>query len=153
MNWKCIVNEMPRLFKELKQAPLVIRSKVNSSFPFLGGIYVFYEKGRPLYVGRTKRPISKRVLMHSRGCSGQNSASFAFLLAKRMFLKGKDSCKKTRKSLIADKKFAKIFYQQKRRIREMEVRCVQITDPEVQAIFEIYASKHLNTPYNDFNTH
>ena len=54
----------------------------DNSFHFPDkGIYVFFEDGRPLYVGRSER-MKKRVKQHSRRSSGHNSATFAFLLAK-----------------------------------------------------------------------
>ena len=77
-----IIKQMPILFQRLQEASMVDRSNVRKQFPFKGGIYVLYENGNPLYVGRTKRQIAKRVLIHSRACSKNNSASFAFLLAK-----------------------------------------------------------------------
>ena len=144
---------MPILFNKLQQAPLVDRAGIQRLFPFKGGIYVFYEKGLPLYVGRTKRYIAKRVLIHGRACSKHNAASFAFLLAKEQAQREGVDIDKTRNFLQQDKRFKSIFTEQKERIRKMQMRAVQISDPEVQAIFEIYASKRLGTKYNDFDTH
>ena len=44
------------------------------------GIYVFYESGKPLYVGRSDR-MRGSILEHGRPSSLHNSATFAFLLA------------------------------------------------------------------------
>ena len=153
MEWEEIIKQMPVLFEKLKQAPLVERADVQRSFHFKSGVYVLYENGNALYVGRTKRYIAKRVLIHGRACSRHNSASFAFLLAKETAQdKGLD-INKTRKQLEQDEKFKVIFSEQKERISKMKIRAVQITDSEMQAIFEIYASKRLKTKYNDFETH
>ena len=45
------------------------------------GIYVFYENGKPIYVGRTKR-MKKRISEHG-SPSPTKSATFAYLLAKK----------------------------------------------------------------------
>ena len=44
------------------------------------GIYVFYEDGIPIYVGRSNR-MKQRLQEHSRASSRHNSATFAFNLA------------------------------------------------------------------------
>lgn len=153
MEWEEIVELMPALFEKLQQAPLAGRADVQKSFCFKGGVYVFYENDNALYAGRTKRYIAKRVLIHGRSCSKHNAASFAFLLAKEIAKNRGLDITKTRKHLERDKKFKAIFSKQKVRISKMKIRAVQITDPEVQAVFEIYASKLLGTKYNDFETH
>ena len=148
-----IIKQMPILFQQLQVAPMVDRLNVQKQFPFKGGIYVLYENGNPLYVGRTKRQIAKRVLIHGRACSKNNSASFAFLLAKEQAMKEGINLSRTRRQIESDDKFKAIFSKQKERISKMKVKAVQITDSEIQAIFEIYSSKKLGTKYNDFNTH
>ncbi len=153
MEWEEIVRQMPVLFDKLQQASLVDRESIQHSFHFKGGIYVLYEKGAPLYVGRTKRYIAKRVLIHGRACSKHNAASFAFLLAKEQAHREGVDIDRTRDLLQQDKRFKAIFAEQKERIRKMQMRAIQISNPEVQAIFEIYASKKLGTKYNDFDTH
>jgi len=153
MEWEEIVRQMPVLFDKLQQTPLVDRASIQQSFHFKGGIYVLYEKGGALYVGRTKRYIAKRVLIHGRACSKHNAASFAFLLAKEQAQREGVDIDRTRDLLQQDKRFKAIFAEQKERIRKMQMRAIQISDPEVQTIFEIYASKRLGTKYNDFDTH
>lgn len=153
MQFEDIIKQMPILFKCLQQAPITDRADVQKQFPFKGGIYVLYENGKPMYVGRTKRQIAKRVLIHGRACSKHNAASFAFLLAKEQARQEGVNLSRTRKELEDDEKFSAIFSRQKERISKMKVKSVQIADPETQAIFEIYASKMLETKYNDFNTH
>jgi len=148
-----IIKQLPLLFERLQQAPIADRSAVQEKFPFKGGIYVLYENDNPMYAGRTKCQIAKRVLIHSRACSRHNAASFAFLLAKEQAKQEGVNLSRTRKQLEEDEKFSSIFSRQKERIGKMKVRSVQITDPETQAIFEIYVSKMLKTKYNDFNTH
>ena len=153
MKFEDIIKQMPVLFERLQQTPIVKRLNIREQFPFKGGIYVLYEDGIPMYVGRTKRQISKRVLIHGRACSKHNTASFAFLLAKEKANRKGVNLSRTRKELQDDEKFSTIFSKQKERVSKMKVKAVQIEDPEIQAIFEIYASKMLETKYNDFNTH
>jgi hypothetical protein len=153
MQFEDIIKQMPVLFDQLQKAPMVDRSNVQRQFPFQGGIYVLYENGRPLYVGRTKRHVAKRVLIHGRACSRHNAASFAFLLAKERAEREGLDLRGTRVDLENDKRFNTIFSKQKERISKMKVRVVHVSDPETQAIFEIYASKLLRTKYNDFDTH
>ena len=45
------------------------------------------------------------------------------------------------------------FKELKRRVRNMEVRAVEIKDSETQTVFEVYASLALKTQYNKFDTH
>ena len=52
-----------------------------------------------------------------------------------------------------DPAFADAFTAAKARVRAMQVRYVEETDPHRQALLEMYASIVLATPYNDFNTH
>ncbi|HEY2852717.1 MAG TPA: hypothetical protein VGJ18_07735, partial [Gemmatimonadaceae bacterium] len=54
---------------------------------------------------------------------------------------------------LNDVAFAAAFTAAKTRVRAMQVRYVEETDPLRQALLEIYASIVLATPYNDFNTH
>ena len=52
------------------------------------------------------------------------------------------------------KKYEVEFKEMKERVRNMEVRAVEIQDSVTQAVFEIYASLSLNTTrYNNFDTH
>jgi len=49
--------------------------------------------------------------------------------------------------------FVSAFTAAKARIRSMDLRFVEESDPVRQALLEIYASVVLATPYNDFDTH
>ena len=82
-------------------------------------------------------------------------AAFAFRLAREVT--GKlDACYRkegSRDALMQDPAFRRAFDTAKARIRKMDVRFVEETDPVRQAILEIYAAVALNTRYNDFDTH
>ncbi len=148
--FETIVAQMPALMKKLSASPFQTRSETKN-LPEKG-IYVFYEDGKPIYVGRS-RNLRQRILNHSRPSSPHNSASFAFLLTREKTgcLRHKDS--RFRACLEKDPQFAKVFKEQKARISRMKIKAVEIEDPNTQAIFEIYCSEKLRTPYNDFDTH
>jgi len=141
---------MPALMKKLEISPLLSRGE-SKCMP-RKGIYVFYEDNKPIYVGRS-RNLKSRILNHSRPSSSHFSASFAFLLARQKTdcLRTKDN--RSRGQLEKDPKFAVVFKEQKERIARMKIKAVEIEDPNTQAIFEIYCSEKLCTPYNDFDTH
>jgi len=117
-------------------------------------IYLFSESDRHLYVGRTKN-LKQRLRQHSIPGSQQNQAVFAFRLAReatgRMI--AAYTIQGSRTAMTADEEFATAFTEAKRRVRAMQVRYVEETDPLRQALLEIYASIVLQTPYNDFHTH
>ncbi len=118
-------------------------------------VYLFSEQGKNLYVGRT-RHLRQRMRQHSIPSSQHNQAVFAFRLARQDTgrLVPAYTGEGTRALLAAsDPAFAAAFTSAKTRVRAMELRYVEETDPLRQALLEIYASIVLATPYNDFNTH
>lgn len=119
-------------------------------------IYLFSESGKHLYVGRTHRQsLRKRCSQHSNPSAQQNQAVFAFKLAREMTGRRRPSYTATdsRKMLEADSEFKAAFTQAKERVRRMELRYVEETDPLRQTLLEIYVGVVLKTPYNDFDTH
>jgi hypothetical protein len=82
-------------------------------------------------------------------------AAFAFSLAREAtgFLKATYKKEGSRKSLVENPDFSNAFSSAKERIRMMDLRFIEVDDPTQQAIFEIYVSTALQTPYNDFDTH
>lgn len=59
----------------------------------------------------------------------------------------------SRRALGADPEFKTAFEQAKKRVRRMELRYVEESDPLRQTLLEIYVAVVLKTPYNDFDTH
>lgn len=149
-SFESIVTKMPLLMKKLESASFYSREEVKH-LP-MKGIYIFYEESKPIYVGRS-RNLRARILNHSRPSSGHNSASFAFLLARYKTDCLRDRDNRFRRDLEKDAKFAVVFKEQKEHIAKMKIKAVEIEDSNTQAIFEIYCSEKLRTPYNDFNTH
>lgn len=120
------------------------------------GVYVFYENGKPMYVGRvgqnSKQKIRDRIRQHTIPSSRHNQATFAFkLLQEHLGVPIGHEAERTREELAKGNEGA--FRRQKQRVRDMTVRAVEVTDSEVQALFEYYAIIALNsTRYNSFDT-
>ena len=119
------------------------------------GVYLFSEGNRYLYAGRSNN-LRTRVGQHCRPSSQHNQAVLAFRLAREetghivpAYVSGKGS----RVGLSQDRDFAEAFNRAKKRVREMDYRCVEETDQTRQALLEIYCAISLGCPYNDFNTH
>ena len=117
------------------------------------GVYLFSEDREHLYAGRSK-DIRGRIGRQSRPGATHRMAAFAFRLAREATGHLDASYKKegSRSKLIQDPAFRAAFDQAKIRIREMDVRFVEESDPVCQALLEIYVAVSLRTPYNDFRT-
>ena len=118
-------------------------------------VYLFSENGRHLYVGRT-RNLRQRLRQHSIPSSQHNQAVFAFRLAREATgrLEAAYTGEGRRASLaVNDAAFAAAFVEAEDRVRAMQVRYVEETNPLRQALLETYAAVVLETPYNDLDTH
>jgi len=148
-----IIKELPILMESLKKSTLFTKYEVNPALD--QGIYVFYEDGQPMYVGRSGRKgrIKKRILEHSRPSSGHNTATFAFLLAKEKAENTKIDLNKSRDDLQEDADFKPLYTKAKERVSKMQVRVMEIPDSITQTLFEVYAALELKTPYNEWGTH
>ena len=82
-----------------------------------------------------------------------HQATFAFqLLQEKLGVPTGYGAPLTRAELAEAHKAA--FIEQKRRVRNMEIRAVEVVDSVVQTIFEVYAALTLRTTrYNSFDTH
>ena len=150
IEFKKLIEQMPQLLGNLKRKKPLAMSNLGG-IP-TRGVYVFYEKNKPIYVGRSNR-LKSRIREHYRESSTHNSATFAFNLAKEeMGINQRTPI--TRKELEKAPGFDRAFYEARLRVKEMEVRVVQIDDQATQALFEIYAVLALKTRrYNNFRTH
>jgi len=144
-----LVNRLHPSFLKLKSCP-----------PFSGtkgmpkrGVYLFSERGRPSYVGRSNN-IANRYRSHRLG-AGHNSASFAFILACKIYGRKKATytTKGGRDDLMRKRKFRRAFAVAIRRIRAMKFRAVAEEDQTCQALLEVYCAVALKTQHNDFGTH
>ena len=146
--FKNIISELPRLKNNLMKCPLTKWGNFKNLSE--GGIYVFFEKNKPIYVGRTKN-FSGRLKQHGNKNSSRYSASLAFNLAKNSYNKNHVF---TRGELEKDSEFIRAFDKAKNRVRNMSYRVIEILDPITQTIFEVYCVLELKThKYNSFDTH
>jgi len=143
----------PKLEHLLAMAP-VKPTALPRTMP-LAGVYLLSETGRHLYVGRSNG-IRRRIGRHCRPGATHRMAAFAFRLAREAtgnlvatYKKGVGS----RAGLMENEVFISAFTAAKARIRSMDLRFVEESDPVRQALLEIYVSVVLATPYNDFDTH
>lgn len=119
------------------------------------GVYLFTERHRHMYVGRSNR-LRARYFLHCRNGSQHNQASFGYLLAREALGVERSSYTPgpgSRAGLAATDEFIVAFAAAKARIRAMEYRHVEETDQTRQALLEAYCAIVLETPYNDFGTH
>ena len=92
---------------------------------------------------------------HGSPSSGQTKSAFAFRLAREATGQVRASYKPkgSRKELMKDPVFSAKFVKAKARIAQMDMRCIEVSDPIRQALLEMYAALDLNTPYNSFGNH
>ena len=142
------VEKLDETFKGIMESSPVNRS----TLPKKGGVYLFSEGPKHLYVGRTK-DLRRRIGHHSNPSS--KDAPFAFRLAREATgrLKATFTRSGSRKELLKDPKFVNAFSMAKRRVGRMDVRIGVEEDAIGQALLEIYVATALDTPYNDFDTH
>ncbi len=145
--------KMDSLFEELyKEFTKTVFMK-RSELPSYGGIYVFYEKEKPIYVGRANN-IRKRVQWHTRASSGSESATFAFNLAKNEYGE-KLGITHKRKELMDIEIFKEIFTKHKLNLTNLEFKCICVENDILQTMFEPYLAYKLKTyPINNiFENH
>ena len=150
--WSECTQRMPILLDKLRRKPLLNRTKLHD-IP-RSGIYVFYERNKPLYVGRSNR-LKERIQEHGRPSSDHYSATLAFRIADAAMGRGKKipGNVATRGEKEKAPGFDIAFFKAKKRVAEMKIRVIEIKDQIEQALFEIYAHLDLKTKYNDFGTH
>ena len=150
-----VVAQLKPLLEELRSGPAYY-GRTLRELP-TKGVYVFYEDGKPVYVGRvgsnSQQTVRQRIRQHTIPSSGHNQATFAFrLLQEELGLPVGHESDMTRPEFA--EKYKAEFSEQKQRVSNMEVRVVEVTDSLVQAVFEIYAALTLGTTqYNRFDTH
>ena len=155
MKFEDIVACMKPLLEQLRSSQ-PYHSPIYQGLPEKG-IYVFYEQGTPMYVGRvgstSKQKMRDRIRQHTIPSARHNQAVFAFrLLQEKLGITTGHGAELSREKLA--EKYEREFKEMKERVRKMEVRVVEIKNSVTQTVFEIYASLALDTTrYNNFDTH
>ena len=140
--FQIIADKMLKLLEALENEPPVTRQSLNN-IPEKG-VYIFYENGEAMYVGRSNRSLKRRIqqYIHSKPPMG-----FARKLG--------EDIKREKEGEIHEKitKENPYFEEARSRISQMQIKTVQIDDQKEQAFFELYAQIALKPKYNDFDTH
>ena len=142
--FQAIVDKMEGLLGKLRDGPEYTRDDLRGMPK--QGVYVLYEGGEPIYVGRSK-DLDRRIREHS-ARSRHNSATFAFILYREKL--GNPEGKREEVQAMDPPEYER----QRQRVGAMTIRAVEIEDSWVQAVFEIYAVLALGTTkHNTFETH
>ena len=150
-----VIDKMPRYMRELEDCEAIglyitaDRRALRRQLPASKGVYVLYEQGKPMYVGRSDN-LADRLLKHGRPSGDSETATFAFNIAKEQF---PGPASMSRKGLQRTKGFKSLFDATKERVRRMQVRVVDVEDPIEQTILEVCAHLALHTQFNSFDNH
>ena len=143
-----IVGQMEPLLDQLLRGT-AYRGDTLQNLHVRHGIYGFFEGEMPMYVGRvgptSKQPMRTRIRQHRNG--HPRTAPLPTWMVRRHL--GQNDI--TAQQIAVD--YRSIFDQMQERVREMEVRVIEVEDCTIQAVFEIYSALVLQTPFNDFCTH
>jgi len=148
-----LIKKLPGLFKSLQSSDLYTRDALPVDWKGKVGVYVFYENGDPIYVGRGK-DLRGRILQHGRQ-SVQDTPLAFHLTAKKLGYKTNYRKGKGRTKFKSQKNFKTTFATMKDRVAKMKVRGITIdNDPKgiLNHLFEAYVAAKLDTPYNSFLT-
>ncbi len=156
--WDELEAQLSGCLEALEKKKGAPRLKHGSAVPESPGIYLFRDKGTPIYVGQS-RNLHDRLAQHCVPSSGHNSASLAFNIAKCNYKKkyegkGKDKeLPKTRAKIELDTDFEQLFTDAKVSLDNMEVRWIEVESAELRTVLEVYIAVLLGTKYNSFETH
>ena len=111
------------------------------------GCYVFIDKDGPMYVG-ISRGVVKRLVQHL-NYQSHYTASLVYRMASVDY-----PHKMNRNQAMEDESFLKYFTKAQRRLRESDVKFVEIKNDLELYLFEVFAAMELKTcTWNTFRTH
>ena len=145
--WK----KMRKLVESLLAVPRKTRAE-HPPLPRRPGVYLFSDTTRHRYVGQT-RNLRERVGQHTRPSGTHYSATLAFLLAARNAHTAGIQLRGTRSEIEKDAAFSPHFSEAKREVADWMVQFVEITNPNIRTLFEVYVHLSLKTDLNTFETH
>lgn len=151
-----LVEKFAPKLEELRTVPPLEYGRLPLTMP-LRGVYLFSDPNDArlhLYVGRSNS-MRARYHRHCRPGATHRQAAFAFKLARQAtgYTDATYAEIGGREWLMQQPAFSQAFVAAKARIRKMEYRYVEESNPTGQALLEIYCATVLRTPYNDFDTH
>jgi hypothetical protein len=145
-----VVAVIPQLFHKL-EVGIPFLEKGVAAQKGLAGVYAFFEDGHPVHVGRT-RNLQARLRGHI--TRSHFSASFAFKRARRVLeMNATYKVEGSRAALTNHQTFGPEFSRQIVRVKRMEVRFVEISDPLAQYLLELYACLEWGLPLDEFDTY
>lgn len=142
---------MRPLLERLLAAPRSPRARGN--VPALPGIYLFSDGERYRYVGQT-RNLRSRLGQHTRPSGTHYTATLAFLMAvEQAAAHGVPIVGRARAALQVDPGFAAHFTRAKSDVASWDVQFIEVSDPLIRTVFEVYVHVTLGTDLNSFETH
>jgi hypothetical protein len=143
------MEQLPELYEQLISKQLLpVKAAGLDEIP---AIYVFYEEGRAVHVGRT-RNLKGRIQGHRN--KNHYSASFAFKRARKRGGYEKASYKpEGSRSDLANGVLKEIFLDEIEKVKGMQLRYLKVKDPILQYLLELYSAMELGTELDEFNTH
>jgi hypothetical protein len=142
---------MRPMLDRLLAAPRSPRAAANA--PAAPGIYLFIDGERYRYVGQT-RNLRARLGQHTRPSGTHYSATLAFLMAvERSKEGGVPTAGRRRLDLQNDPGFAVHFSSAKAEVASWDLQFIEVADPLVRTIFEVYVHVAVATDLNSFETH
>jgi hypothetical protein len=151
-NYADYTSTAPLLFERLANAELQ-DFETTARLRQKAGIYVLFEDGVPVYVGRT-RNLQQRFRAHV--TRNHNSASFALkrTRAKHPEIQ-KASYKKadSRQAIVDHELYGETFKSEIVAIRIMKFKFLEVSDPIDQYLLELFATMELNLNLSGFDSH
>jgi predicted GIY-YIG superfamily endonuclease len=129
-----------------KSATKAILFRLNRSTDF-PGCYVFIEQDRPIYIG-ISRNVIKRLVQHL-NYDSHYSASLVYRMASENY-----PHEMKRDQAMKDEQFKATFFSEQKRLRQMKVAFIEISNDLELYVFEVFVSMRLDTyTWNTFRTH
>lgn len=105
------------------------------------------------HVGQTRK-LRIRLQQHTGATRGRNQATFAFNVAKREAALAHVDVTGFRNALEANPEFTPHFDAARTLVASMDVQFIEVPDPIVRTLFEVYATLAFDTVgFNSFETH
>ena len=131
---------------------LLAAPRAPQRIPKVPGIYLFSDGERYRYVGQT-RDLSKRLAQHTQPSGTHYGATLAFLIAKEQPALAGANVRQRRRALQSDTAFVSHFVAAKAQVAGWDIQFIQVDDPNVQTVFEVFVHLVLHTDLNTFETH
>lgn len=145
-------DKIPGLFEALENVPIE-NFRISVTDKGRSGIYILYESGDPVYVGRT-RNLQNRFRAHT--TRSHNSASFALKRTRAKhpeIAKATYSSQNSRQAIVEHPEYGQTFVGEINAIRSMNFRFLEVPDPIEQYLLELYATIELDLELTGFDSH